>query len=156
MPDQTKRGDWMMSVNLIDESSNAIPISLVIFCKKREQLPVLARMGDILRIHRASLQVCTTSSQSERHEDSIPSLFILAQFSIRNGKAMFRFSDDVRVLMRSFVIRTIGGTSFQRQLLRIYSIKRTKNVHENLGRGHSNGLFRILPLMRNINLLWRI
>lgn len=49
---QTKRGDWMMTANLVDETLNEDPITIVMFCKERASLPNLSRTGDILRMHR--------------------------------------------------------------------------------------------------------
>ena len=69
---QTKRGDWMLNVTLVDETSirgenggnteenkaNMLtPIPLIIFYKTSHQLPVLRRAGEILRLHRVVVQV---------------------------------------------------------------------------------------------------
>ena len=69
---QTKRGDWMLNVTLVDETSirgenggnteenkaNMLtPIPLIIFCKTSHQLPILRRAGEILRLHRVVVQV---------------------------------------------------------------------------------------------------
>ena len=58
-PRMTKRGDWMISVTIIDESIcfTGIPIILNIFCKHQHELPKIAYMGDILRVHRAKAEV---------------------------------------------------------------------------------------------------
>ena len=63
-PCQTRRGDWMMTATLIDESFGTAastkekipPVTVVMFCKEIHQLPKLTRMGDVLRMHRMSLQ----------------------------------------------------------------------------------------------------
>lgn len=54
-PTQTKRGDWMMTTNVIDESRTE-PTTVVIFTRHVSQLPKLCKTGDVLRIHRAFLQ----------------------------------------------------------------------------------------------------
>jgi hypothetical protein len=63
-PRITKRGDWMITASLIDKSlplpgqeGAGLPVTLVVFCKQQTQLPQLVRMGDVLRMHRVSLQV---------------------------------------------------------------------------------------------------
>jgi hypothetical protein len=63
-PRMTKRGDWMITASLIDKSlplpgqeASGLPITLVVFCKERKQLPQLVTMGDVLRMHRVSMQV---------------------------------------------------------------------------------------------------
>jgi hypothetical protein len=56
-PNQNKRGDWMMTATLVDEGSFATPTTLIMFCKEAKDLPKLTRMGDVLRMHRVSLQV---------------------------------------------------------------------------------------------------
>jgi hypothetical protein len=63
-PRITKRGDWMITASLIDKSlpmpgqeATGLPVTLVVFCKERNQLPQLVTMGDVLRMHRVSLQV---------------------------------------------------------------------------------------------------
>ena len=38
-PSQTKRGDWMMTLNLVDESCSEKAITAVLFCKERGHLP---------------------------------------------------------------------------------------------------------------------
>jgi hypothetical protein len=57
----------MISVSLVDDSLSlpitdaAEPVihqvSINIFCKKKEDLPRLYRMGDVLRMHRVELKV---------------------------------------------------------------------------------------------------
>jgi hypothetical protein len=59
-PRITKRGDWMIAATLIDESC-LTPLTINIFCKKQEQLPKLIWMGDVIRIHRAALEVRNAS-----------------------------------------------------------------------------------------------
>jgi hypothetical protein len=46
-----------MTVSLVDEGSFATPTTLVMFCKQAKDLPKLTRMGDVLRMHRVSLNV---------------------------------------------------------------------------------------------------
>ena len=58
-PRMTKRGDWMISANLIDDSYQALPMTINIFCKDKNRLPQLVWMGDVIRIHRAGLEVRT-------------------------------------------------------------------------------------------------
>ncbi|KAG7368887.1 telomeric single stranded DNA binding POT1/CDC13-containing protein [Nitzschia inconspicua] len=53
-PSQTRRGDWMMTAMLIDESYTT-PITIVMFCREPALLPKLLLMGDVLRVHRAEL-----------------------------------------------------------------------------------------------------
>lgn len=62
---RTNGGDMMLNVTLLDESSlsskdgdenGLAPISLLIFCRSRSQLPDLRRAGDILRLHRVVVQ----------------------------------------------------------------------------------------------------
>jgi hypothetical protein len=55
-PSQTRRGDWMASAMLVDESCTT-HVTINMFCKGPSFLPKLACMGDVLRIHRAALQV---------------------------------------------------------------------------------------------------
>ena len=55
-PRITKRGDWMITATLIDESCLK-PMTINIFCTKQDYLPKLVWMGDVIRIHRASLEV---------------------------------------------------------------------------------------------------
>jgi hypothetical protein len=57
-PRITKRGDWMIAATLIDESCQT-PITINIFCRKQNGLPKLIYMGDVIRIHRAALEVRT-------------------------------------------------------------------------------------------------
>ncbi len=57
-PRITKRGDWMIAATLLDESCTT-PMTLNIFCKKQEHLPNLIWMGDVIRIHRAAIDVST-------------------------------------------------------------------------------------------------
>lgn len=77
----TKRGDWMVSVTLVDESLPVSPevlydedqenevcdetgrpslpmpcIQINIFTKQRKELPALRSMGDVLRMHRVKVQ----------------------------------------------------------------------------------------------------
>jgi hypothetical protein len=55
----------MITVSLIDDSlplpeegdQPGHPITLVLFCKEKEKLPQIQRIGDILRMHRVFLQV---------------------------------------------------------------------------------------------------
>jgi hypothetical protein len=54
-PSQTKQGDWMMTASLVDASCTT-PVTLVMFCKSKERLPQVMKMGDVLRMHRVSLQ----------------------------------------------------------------------------------------------------
>lgn len=49
---QTTRGDWVATANLVDETLNEKPITIVMFCKERQGLPHLSQAGDILRMHR--------------------------------------------------------------------------------------------------------
>jgi hypothetical protein len=63
-PRITKRGDWMITVSLIDKSlplpgekGAGLPVTLVVFCKERNKLPRLVTMGDVIRMHRVSMQV---------------------------------------------------------------------------------------------------
>lgn len=56
-PRITKRGDFMVSATLIDESCYETPLTINIFCKTQNLLPELVWMGDVIRIHRAVLQV---------------------------------------------------------------------------------------------------
>ena len=56
-PRITKRGDWMVAATLVDKSC-LTPMTINIFSKKQEHLPKLIMMGDVLRIHRAALEVC--------------------------------------------------------------------------------------------------
>lgn len=64
-PRMTKRGDWMISVTIIDESIcfTGIPIILNIFCKHQHELPKIAYMGDILRVHRAKAEIWKSEVQ---------------------------------------------------------------------------------------------
>ena len=55
-PRITKRGDWTIAATLIDESCPT-PMTINIFCKKQDQLPQLIWMGDVIRIHRAAVEV---------------------------------------------------------------------------------------------------
>lgn len=50
--------DWMVSATLVDQSCSK-PVPLMMFCdgKKPGDLPKLALMGDVLRIHRAELDM---------------------------------------------------------------------------------------------------
>ena len=59
-PKITKRGDWMITVTLIDDSCTT-PVVLNIFCKEQSQLPKVVWMGDIIRVHRARVEVCIRS-----------------------------------------------------------------------------------------------
>jgi hypothetical protein len=56
----TKRGDFMMTVNLFDDTHNEDPITLVMFEKDANKLPRIRRVGDVLRMHRVLIQVRTT------------------------------------------------------------------------------------------------
>ena len=55
-PRRTKRGDWTIAATLLDESCPT-PMTINIFCKKQERLPQLIWMGDVIRIHRAAVEV---------------------------------------------------------------------------------------------------
>ena len=55
-PRLTKRGDWVMTAVLIDETCT-IPRTAILFAGLEQKLPRLACMGDILRIHRAVVEV---------------------------------------------------------------------------------------------------
>ena len=55
-PNQTKRGDWMVECNLVDETCT-VPVTAVIFTKSNLELPKFQRMGDVLRLHRVHLQI---------------------------------------------------------------------------------------------------
>ena len=55
-PRITKRGDWMIAATLLDESCHT-PMTINIFSKKQQQLPQLIWMGDVIRIHRAAVEV---------------------------------------------------------------------------------------------------
>ena len=57
----TKRGEFMMSIDLIDESHSEFPISLHIFRKEADRLPQIRRVGDVLRMHRVDMQVSEAS-----------------------------------------------------------------------------------------------
>jgi hypothetical protein len=57
-PTQTRRGDWMVNTVLVDESESKSPVTIMIFSKNRNNLPKLARMGDVFRIHEAKVEVC--------------------------------------------------------------------------------------------------
>jgi hypothetical protein len=57
-PRLTKRGDWMMTAVLVDETCTT-PRTAILFSTGPAKLPPLARMGDILRIHRAGVEVRT-------------------------------------------------------------------------------------------------
>ena len=57
-PRITKRGDWMIAATLIDDSCQK-PMTINIFCKRQDLLPKLVWMGDVIRIHRAVLEVRT-------------------------------------------------------------------------------------------------
>lgn len=46
----------MMSAVMVDESCTT-PVTAVMFCKQANHLPKLAYMGDVIRIHRAGLEV---------------------------------------------------------------------------------------------------
>lgn len=59
-PRLTKRGDWVMTAVLIDETCT-IPRTAVLFNKQEHKLPRLVCMGDILRIHRAGVEVRSIS-----------------------------------------------------------------------------------------------
>ncbi len=56
-PRITKRGDWMIAATLLDESCPTTPMTINIFAKKQDQLPNLIWMGDVIRIHRAAIDV---------------------------------------------------------------------------------------------------
>jgi hypothetical protein len=45
------------SLPLPDQEATGLPVTLVVFCKERNQLPQLVTMGDVLRMHRVTLQV---------------------------------------------------------------------------------------------------
>jgi hypothetical protein len=47
----------MMTATLVDEGSFATPTTLIMFRKEAKDLPKLTRIGDVLRMHRVSLQV---------------------------------------------------------------------------------------------------
>eukprot|EP00536_Pseudo-nitzschia_multiseries_P009099 jgi/Psemu1/241828/estExt_Genewise1.C_2470030 len=55
-PKMTKRGDWMVSATLIDDSCQT-PMTINIFCKERKLLPELVWIGDVIRIHRAVVEI---------------------------------------------------------------------------------------------------
>mmetsp|Transcript_39941 Transcript_39941/g.96365 ORF Transcript_39941/g.96365 Transcript_39941/m.96365 type:complete len:1004 (-) Transcript_39941:2686-5697(-) len=48
---RTKRGDWMMSATLVDETSNETPTTLIIFAKDKADFPQISKAGDILHMH---------------------------------------------------------------------------------------------------------
>uniref|UniRef100_A0A7S4EIX9 Telomeric single stranded DNA binding POT1/Cdc13 domain-containing protein n=1 Tax=Pseudo-nitzschia australis TaxID=44445 RepID=A0A7S4EIX9_9STRA len=56
-PRMTKRGDWVISATLIDDSYQALPMTINVFCKEKNRLPQLVWMGDVIRIHRAGLEI---------------------------------------------------------------------------------------------------
>lgn len=63
-PSRTKKGTWMITVSLVDDSladtthgNGDPPVTLNIFCKKRDEIPRLHQIGDVLRLHRVALKV---------------------------------------------------------------------------------------------------
>ncbi|KAL3926293.1 MAG: hypothetical protein SGBAC_013533, partial [Bacillariaceae sp.] len=48
---RTKRGDWMMSATLVDQTSNETPTTLVVFVKDKADFPQISKAGDILHLH---------------------------------------------------------------------------------------------------------
>jgi len=64
-PRITKRGDWMITVTLIDDSCTT-PVVLNIFCKQQSHLPKVAWMGDIIRVHRARVEVSISFRFADR------------------------------------------------------------------------------------------
>ena len=68
-PHQTKRGDWMSTVSLVDDTmtggDSSPPVTLVAFCKDIQDLPDIHQMGDVLRMHRVSLEVRIPCSKRE-------------------------------------------------------------------------------------------
>eukprot|EP00977_Amphora_coffeiformis_P027630 scaffold34627_cov159-Amphora_coffeaeformis.AAC.7 len=65
-PSRTKRGDWMVSVTLVDDSlpletessttDSLMAVNVNIFVKEEFNLPKLRFAGDVLRLHRVKLQ----------------------------------------------------------------------------------------------------
>ncbi|CAJ1928291.1 unnamed protein product [Cylindrotheca closterium] len=60
---RTKRGDWMMSATLVDQTSNEKPTTLIVFAKDREDFPKISRAGDILYMHNIYLDEWNGSVQ---------------------------------------------------------------------------------------------
>lgn len=68
-PCRTKTNQWMLSVSLVDQSipvvdkddegiEKLIVMNVNIFRKYRQELPSLRKVGDLLRLHDAGIQVC--------------------------------------------------------------------------------------------------
>jgi hypothetical protein len=51
----TKRGDWMMTCTLVDDTCNEQPVTMVLFCEKQNELPQFTKMGNVLRMHRVCI-----------------------------------------------------------------------------------------------------
>ncbi len=68
-PSQTKRGDWMVTASLVDETCT-VPVTLVIFTKHYTQLPQFQRTGDVIRMHRVALQFWKEGVQLSGRKES--------------------------------------------------------------------------------------
>jgi Telomeric single stranded DNA binding POT1/CDC13 len=60
LPSQTRRGEWRIEATLVDDTCPD-PVTLPIFRKNRQDFPKFASMGDVIRIHRAKLEVRWTN-----------------------------------------------------------------------------------------------
>ena len=60
-PRITRRGDWMITAKIVDDSWATTPLVMNIFQKEQRKLPKLVWMGDIICIHRARVEVCSRS-----------------------------------------------------------------------------------------------
>ena len=52
---QTRRGHWMVSATLVDDTVNESPVTAIFFCSEKRYLPALVRAGDVLRMHNVHL-----------------------------------------------------------------------------------------------------
>ena len=101
-PSFTKKGDWMITVTLIDESTPALEeastgtdagsksishITMIIFTSDKKKLPQISCAGDILRAHRVVAQaskvseynLCLIAEITEKyHVDRFENLSLIA------------------------------------------------------------------------------
>jgi hypothetical protein len=63
MPKQTRGTDWMLSLSLIDESLPADGFAVNVFAPAKKDLPVVKRVGDVVRLHRVTVQLYQSQLQ---------------------------------------------------------------------------------------------
>lgn len=67
---QTRRGDWMVSATLVDDTVNESPVTAIFFCSEKRYLPALVRAGDVLRMHNVHIDTYKGDIQIQGREFS--------------------------------------------------------------------------------------